>query len=421
MSGSGLALAEQLSVLLVAYTIEYDNEFEHRMPNKTSAFGSGGPAEVATTSSGADIKRTWLTSKVMWANFMRYVPPDGVPLERVKYLPANLAGLDRWGFISVRDPDGARVGFGGGARRPGREAVVKATRAGRWAQGIWRRLDEEIDRRWEERFGAGLIGELRAALTAITGPAAAGVPLYLPVVGYANGMRTFYKDLAELGLPALDLADYDLSGLLSAVLLTFTVEYESIAKLSLPINANVLRVIGANGVRASDVPLLAGVSQEGVTAAVGFLERQGYVKVGDEPSGLRRKFIQPTERGRRSRDGRAKMAARVEAGWEERFGAAAVGRLRDVLTAVVVHQAGAGAGAGTGALVGAEAEGAAADRLGGPAGHVPSLALGLEPYPDGWRSRPPYLAQTKAVLADPAAALPRHPMVLHRGGYPDGS
>ncbi len=51
----------------------------------------------------------------------------------------------------------------------------------------------------------------------------------------------------------------------------------------------------------------------------------------------------------------------------------------------------------------------------------PSLALGLQPYPDGWRSRPPYLAQTKAFLADPAGALPRHPMVLHRGGYPDGS
>jgi hypothetical protein len=25
------------------------------------------------------------------------------------------------------------------------------------------------------------------------------------------------------------------------------------------------------------------------------------------------------------------------------------------------------------------------------------------------------------MLADPASALPRYPMVLHRGGYPDGS
>jgi DNA-binding MarR family transcriptional regulator len=262
------------------------------------------------------------------------------------------------------------------------------------AQDIWRRLDEAIDRRWEERFGAGLIGELRAALRPFAEPQAAAMPLYLPVVSYANGMESAYQDLAALGLPTVGLADRDLSGLLSPVLLAFTIEYESIAKLPLPINANVLRVIGANGVRASDIPLLAGVSKEGTTSAIGFLERQGYVKVRDEPSGLRRKFVQPTERGRRSRDGRAALAARVEASWAERFGAEAVGRLRDVLTAAVGHEAPSGG---------------------------PSLALGLRPYPDGWRSRPPYLAQTKAFLADPAGALPRHPMVLHRGGYPDGS
>ena len=35
---------------------------------------------------------------------------------------------------------------------------------------------------------------------------------------------------------------------------------------------------------------------------------------------------------------------------------------------------------------------------------------GLEPYPDNWRAdvRPPQ-------------ALPHYPMVLHRGGFPDGS
>ncbi len=50
-----------------------------------------------------------------------------------------------------------------------------------------------------------------------------------------------------------------------------------------------------------------------------------------------------------------------------------------------------------------------------------ALAEGLVP-PDGcWRSEKPYLAQTQRILADPAAALPWHPMVLHRGGWPDGS
>ena len=38
------------------------------------------------------------------------------------------------------------------------------------------------------------------------------------------------------------------------------------------------------------------------------------------------------------------------------------------------------------------------------------LFAGLEPYPDGWRA-----------AVRPPATLPHYPMVLHRGGYPDGS
>ena len=50
-----------------------------------------------------------------------------------------------------------------------------------------------------------------------------------------------------------------------------------------------------------------------------------------------------------------------------------------------------------------------------------ALAGGLVPPPGCWRGEKPYLTQTRRVLADPAAALPWHPMVLHRGGWPDGS
>lgn len=38
------------------------------------------------------------------------------------------------------------------------------------------------------------------------------------------------------------------------------------------------------------------------------------------------------------------------------------------------------------------------------------LMAGTAPYPDGWRAKAP-----------PPVTLPRFPMVLHRGGYPDGS
>jgi len=49
------------------------------------------------------------------------------------------------------------------------------------------------------------------------------------------------------------------------------------------------------------------------------------------------------------------------------------------------------------------------------------LAEGLSPPEGCWRAEKPYLAQTQRVLADPTAALPWHPMVLHRGGWPDGN
>jgi hypothetical protein len=64
-------LSESLSALLIAYTIEYDNEFEHRMPNRTATFGPGGPTSAVTTSWGEEVKRTWLTSKAMWASRWR--------------------------------------------------------------------------------------------------------------------------------------------------------------------------------------------------------------------------------------------------------------------------------------------------------------------------------------------------------------
>jgi len=51
----------------------------------------------------------------------------------------------------------------------------------------------------------------------------------------------------------------------------------------------------------------------------------------------------------------------------------------------------------------------------------PQLSGGLTPYPDGWRASKPYAHRTQALIADPRRALPHHPMVLHRGGWPDGS
>jgi hypothetical protein len=339
---SAPSLITALSQALIAFTIEFDNEFEHRVEHHTGNRKGGG---------------VWLTSMVMWSNFMRLIPEGGVDLRAVAANGriTNLDGLKRWGYIRVDPAD----------------KTVQATPDGRRAQEVWRPLAAEIEGRWRERFGGAAIDELRTALSRVADPA---LPAYLPVVGYGDGMRAGHvRDTP--GAVAEDLA-----ALLSQPLLAFTLEYEVESALSLAMNANVVRVLSAEGVPMHDLPSRSGVSKEAITAAVGFLKRNGYAVVEPES-----KEVSLTKEGLAEQTQHARIANAVERRWRKRLGGA-FDRLAEAL--VTGRQ----------------------------------LALGLQPYPDGWRaSRNPYRARTEAVLADPAAALPRYPMVLHRGGYPDGS
>ncbi len=74
-------LSALLSHAYMAWTIEFDNEFEHRMPHRTAAGvsfqGRSGP---------------WLVSMAMWSNFMRYVEPDGQPLSDLEGPAATCLG-----------------------------------------------------------------------------------------------------------------------------------------------------------------------------------------------------------------------------------------------------------------------------------------------------------------------------------------
>lgn len=85
--------------------------------------------------------------------------------------------------------------------------------------------------------------------------------------------------------------------------------------------------------------------------------------------------------------------AALEEDWAGRFGASTVAELRQSALALIEQRGGGRR----------------------------KLSEGLAPAPDGWRATRPYLAQTQAMLADPVAGLPHHPIVTHRGGWPDGS
>ena len=340
------SLPTALSQALIAFTIEFDNEFEHRVEHHTgNKKGSG----------------VWLTSMVMWSNFMRLIPPDGVALSAVEANGriTNLDGLQRWGYIRVEPAD----------------QTVRPEPGGRRAQEVWRPLAGEVEQRWCERFGDAAIDELRQALSSVTDPA---LPLYLPVVGYADGMRAGHVRAAP-GAVAEDLV-----ALLSQALVSFTLEYEDESDLSLALSVNVVRVLSADAVPVRDLPARSGVSKEAITAAVGFLQRNGYVAVQPDPASGS-KLAMLTEQGLAAQAQHARLVKAVERRWRKRLG----GDFDRLAKALITGR---------------------------------QLALGLQPYPDGWRAmRNPYRARTDAVLADPASALPRYPMVLHRGGYPDGS
>ena len=367
-------LAALLSQALVAFTIEFDNESEHQIQHRTTS----GPA--------AGSRGPWLVSETMWANFMQFVPPGGVPLRDVAALAdiTNLNGLERWGYVTVGpDPADDR------ARPPRRDWVVHPTVAGQRAQHIWRPLTAGIERRWRDRFGAGQMTELTRALRAVADQTGLVLPPYLPVVGvYPSDHRSWLT----AGQQASGTPDTSLPALLSRVLLAFAIDAERESPLTMVVGAGALRVLSTDPVPVAGLPPRAGLSREAMSRALGLLDRHGYAVVEPDPAASRRKVARLTARGQRAQDDHHRTVGAVEQRWRDRFGEALVDGL-------------------AGALRGLFAE----------TGGQQRIAAGLVPYPGGWRAHPPYLSQTEAMLADPAAALPHYPMVSHRGGFPDGS
>jgi len=345
----GLPLPTLLSQVLVAFTIELDNEFEHRAPHRTTVSGSGsGP---------------WLASMVMWSNCMRFVREDGIAvgeLERQARTTTNWNGMQRWGYIVVApDPADTRP-------KPRRDWVVRATAKGRKAQEIWGPLFDVIEKRWRSRFGDDEIDRLRESLSALAGQIDDGLPDCLPILGYGLFSRADREPRAPAGR--------DLPALLSRVLLAFALDFERESDLSLAISANVIRLLDGEGVRVRDLPRLSGVSKEAIAMAVGFLAKGHYVVVAPDPTAPRTKLVRLTAKGREARDAYLRLLAAIEERWQAHFGTDAIRNLRESME------------------------------------QVSPLSKGLEPYPDGWRASVPK-----------PETLPHYPMVLHRGGYPDGS
>jgi hypothetical protein len=119
-----------------------------------------------------------------------------------------------------------------------------------------------------------------------------------------------------------------------------------------------------------------------VNWALGVLVRARLAVEEPDPAASRGKVARLTPAGRRAQHRYLELLGAVEDRWTQRFGAGTIGALRESLEVLAV---------------GADSQ-------------PPPLFEALEPYTDNWRA-----------LVRPPRTLPNCPMVLHRGGYPDGS
>ncbi len=363
-----LPLSALLSQPLVAFIIECDNEFEHQMPHTTTAHGRTQGARYAP----------WLTSMAMWWTCLRYVGDEGITVGELTSLAGTrttLTHLQRWGYIRVGPgPADARP------KPPERDQVITLRPGGRLARQVWAPLPGQVEARWQQRLGAAALAGLRAALTGLASQLDPALPACMPILGYP--LRSEPANRAAIALAGNEdqLAGAALPELLSKVLLAFAVEFEAGTR-SLAVMANLIRVLDAGGVPVAELPVRSGVSREAIAMALGLVTKAGTVEQAAKPGG-RGKLARLTGSGIAAQRAYAGRTADIEAGWRARYGADLVAGLRGLLEPL-------------------------ADLPGG--GHGP-LWRGLEPYPDGWRAS-----------ARAAGPLPHYPMVLHRGGYPDGS
>ena len=123
--------------------------------------------------------------------------------------------------------------------------------------------------------------------------------------------------------------------LLSRALLAFALEYERAPGPPLAVSANVLRVIGPDGVRTRDIPALAGISKESVAMAAGLLAEGGLATEGPDPDGSRFKVTRLTAAGTVARDAYPARAADIEADWRARFGEGRVEAVRAALEPLI--------------------------------------------------------------------------------------
>lgn len=313
----------------------------------------------------------WLISTAMYSGFLQFVADDGVVMRElsaragcVEPVHSAYHGMRRWGYVTY-EPDIA----GSKPRKRDADALVRPTPTGRRAREQWAAAFDAVATRWNAR---GLDNLHRALIPVVTSIDRA-LPEYFPTHG---------ADLRfpPIGAPVSRQPDsLGLLGLLAQALMNITIDFDAAAMVPLCVAQNMLRPLGDEPVLVRDLPAVTGVAKKAWDAGVPLGERLGVWLVEPAASGRGRQ-VRLSDAGAAVRDTFEPALRAVESDWASRCGASL-------------------------AKVRAELE-----RFVGDGSTRAPLFAGLEPYPDGWRAR------TAAIVT-----VPHHPVVSHRGGYPDGS
>jgi hypothetical protein len=345
-----LPIPTLLSHALVAMTIGLDNELEQRMGHTTNL----------GRRRGLSAEGPWLVSWSTWASLLRFVPAQGISLQDLRrrpgvserHLGGKNPGVIRWGYVTLS----------GG--------VVRPTSHLREASEIFPLLPDLVETKWADHLGARIVDQLKEVLGELLFQVHQELPHYLPQVDNLMWSRWGASPPGEEAIGDLKLVDR-----LAQALLLYTLEHESSSEVPLTMAANLVRVIGEEGIPKADLARRSGISKEAMAFLTGWRQRP---RLSVESATT----LTLTDAGRSAKTDYETLARTIEQSWVKQFGGDVTRRLRSALEQVVVD--------------------ATLDR---------SPLAQLVKAPDGcWRS-----------WVKTAETLPQFPMILHRGGYPDGS
>jgi hypothetical protein len=296
-----------VSQILVAFSLELDNEFERQMTE--SGYAASG------------------LSWSIWTNVMKFVG-EGIRVEELsaqtplKDTHHILGCLERWRVI-VLEPAAnddrpvqktlhrqtsreLRPGWGSG-RGIRKEWFIRPTTKGQTAIQLWPGVFESMEKRWRARFGETAIEDLRAKLATIVKEAN-------PPPATSGGEEEDERFPASATREAENVSTLTL---LSWVLLAYAMEFRADSSLSLGLCANVIRVLSEKPIPSTEVVRLTGASPE--TCAIGWRLKH-FVREERDPNARRGTTVRLNPRGLETQARYRKSVEKIEANWQEQFG-----------------------------------------------------------------------------------------------------